>query len=515
MIIIPVSHENMEARRWPVITIALIAINVIIFILTYKTLENDVRKISEIKRTILYMAANYPDLNVQPESRLIVEGFKQSNPDGWKRLVDTNPYVWKVLQDTRYLLNATSNDNKTEKDKQEYYAALQSEMDSLNEQFVKLSNESISERYAFVPARPNPVSYLTSNFLHGGWLHLIGNMWFLWLAGFILEDTWGRWLYLIFYLVAGAAAIQFHFLTNTGSIVPTLGASGAVAALMGAFLIRFPKIKIEMAFIVWWFIRIRVLKFKIAAYWLLPLWLLIEISSGKLYGNTSGTAHWAHVGGFLFGMIAATAIIRSGLERSINKVIEVKLGIDASETGKANELIEQGQLDEAMGILRRYVAANPNSLDGWDMIRRIYVNRQNASGFQEATLKTCVLRLKARDFEAAFQDYTEFINSGGEKMPPNVWLSLCKGAESMQKFELALTEYQKLAQKYPEDRQAFIARLNSARIYLKELNSPQDALDIYQAASEASIHYIDFESTIKSGIEEAKSAISGQAQMSQ
>ena len=126
---------------------------------------------------------------------------------------------------------------------------LQDEMDSLNAQFVNLSKSSVIEQYAFVPAKPRPISYVTANFLHGGWLHLIGNMWFLWLAGFVLEDVWGRWVYSVFYLIAGAAALQFWAWSNPGSITPTLGASGAVAALMGAFLVRFPKMKIEMAWL--------------------------------------------------------------------------------------------------------------------------------------------------------------------------------------------------------------------------------------------------------------------------
>jgi len=108
--------------------------------------------------------------------------------------------------------------------------------------FTELQNKSILENYAFVPAHPRPISYLTSMFLHIGWLHLIGNMWFLWLAGFILEDRWGRVIYPIFYLLAGIAASLVHTIP-TFEHVPALGASGAVAALMGAFLVRFPNSK--------------------------------------------------------------------------------------------------------------------------------------------------------------------------------------------------------------------------------------------------------------------------------
>ena len=196
-------------------------------------------------------------MKLQPESQRLVDGFKQSHPDQWKHV--QSPY--------RDIIDAYDAKIKMIEDIQ---SKLQDEMDSLNAQFVSLSKVSITEQYAFVPANPTAISYLTANFLHGGWMHLIGNMWFLWLAGFVLEDVWGRWLYSVFYLIAGAAALQFYAWSNPGSITPTLGASGAVAALMGAFLVRFPKMKIEMA---WLFCLQACIASQAAAYWLLPLWL--------------------------------------------------------------------------------------------------------------------------------------------------------------------------------------------------------------------------------------------------
>ena len=92
-------------------------------------------------------------------------------------------------------------------------------MDSLSAEYVKLSRTSILDQYAFVPANPTGISYLTANFLHLGWMHIIGNMWFLWLAGFVLEDAWGRSIYGLIYFISGAAALQFHSWMNPGSIV--------------------------------------------------------------------------------------------------------------------------------------------------------------------------------------------------------------------------------------------------------------------------------------------------------
>src|SRR4029077_76911 len=228
--LIPLKHENMEARRWPVVTLALIAINVVVFLFTMSAIDSESPELSEIKSHILILAALHPELKVPAESQRVVDGFKQSHPDQWKQV--QNPY--------RDVINAYDAKIKMTED----FSKLQDEMDSLNTQLVSLTKTSIVEEYAFVPAQPRAISYLTANFLHGGWMHLIGNMWFLWLAGFILEDVWGRWLYSVFYLIAGAAALQFYAWSNPGSITPTLGASGAVAALMGAFLVRFPKMKI-------------------------------------------------------------------------------------------------------------------------------------------------------------------------------------------------------------------------------------------------------------------------------
>lgn len=490
--LIPIKHENMTARRWPVVTLTLIAVNVVVFLFTMTAMDNEAPQLGEVKSHIIILAALHPELKMPTESQRLVDGFKQSHPKQWKQVqspyrdvIDAYDARIKMIEDT---------------------SKLQDEMDSLNADFVTLSSTSIAEQYAFIPANPRPISYLTANFLHGGFLHIIGNMWFLWLAGFVLEDVWGRWLYSVFYFLAGAAALQFYAWTNPGSITPTLGASGAVAALMGAFLVRFPKMKIEMA----WLFMFRIRRFKAAAYWLLPAWLLTEIFYGSLMGSSGGVAHWAHVGGFLFGALAAVAIQHSGLEHKANKAIEEKVAWNTDgEIDKANDMMEHGQLTEAIAHLNNYIATKPNSLDAWNLLRQIYYRQNDTRSYLDASVKTCSLRLKAHEVEAAFQDYAEFVDSGGGKMPAAVWLELCKGAEEKQDFERAFTEYQQLAATYPTERQALTAQLSAARLCLKKLNRPADALALYQAAAASPIPHLDWEQLIQSGIKEAKTAVTG------
>ena len=489
--LIPIRHENMEARRWPVVTLTLIAVNVAVFLFTMSSIADESPQLGKVKSHILLLAAEHPELKLQPASRQLVDAFQQSHPDQWKHAQS----AYRDITDAYDAKIRMIEDNSTK---------LQEEMDALNTQFLSLSKDSITEQYAFVPAHPTAVSYLTANFLHGGWLHLIGNMWFLWLAGFVLEDVWGRWVYSVFYLIAGVVALQFYAWTNPGSITPTLGASGAVAALMGAFLVRFPKMKIEMA----WLLAFRPYRFSAAAYWLLPLWLFGEIFYGTLLGNMSGVAHWAHVGGFLFGALAGLAIQHSGIEQKTSKAIEEKIGwTNDQELEQASSMMENGQLAEAATLLTGYVAAKPNSLDAWSLLRQIHSRQGNTKEYLAATVQTCALHVRAHEVEAAFQDYAEFIDGGG-KMPAGTWLELCKGAEELQEFDRALSEYMALAEAYAGERQALTAQLSAARLCLKRLNRPQDALKLYQAVAASPIPHLDWDQHIQAGIKEAKAAMS-------
>ncbi|HSB75352.1 MAG TPA: rhomboid family intramembrane serine protease, partial [Terriglobales bacterium] len=333
--LLPIKHENMSARRLPIITLALIAINLVVFLGTYSTIQEQSPAIGKARVHILLLAAAHPELKLTSDAQQLVATFQNQHPSTWKKIQDPNHKVIDTW-DAKIRL-------------QQDPEALQEEMDSLEQQYTTLTAASLTEHYAFVPAHPNPIAYLTANFLHGGWLHLIGNMWFLWLAGFVLEDVWGRPLYTVFYLLAGAAALQFHAWTNPGSLVPTLGASGAVAALMGAFLVRFPKMKIRMV----WLFAFRLIRFNAPAYTLLPLWLLMEVFYGAALGGGSGVAHWAHVGGFAFGALAAVVLRYSGLEQKANQAVEAKVSWTTDpQIEQAHELIEQGQLEGAGEVLK-------------------------------------------------------------------------------------------------------------------------------------------------------------------
>jgi hypothetical protein len=237
-------------------------------------------------------------------------------------------------------------------------------------------------------------------------------MWFLWLAGTILEDTWGRIIYPIFYLLSGAMALEFYAWANPGSLTATLGASGAVAALMGALLVRFPKTKIEM---LWLFgFGVRSYRFHARAYWLLPLWLLVEIFSGAIFGSSSGVAHW-------FGAVAAVGLSYSGLEHVANQAIEAKVTWTAElAIVQATEKMDQGKLDEAIVILQTHTASGSASIDAWTLLSQLHWRREDIPKYHEAIIKLCQMHLKAQNADAAWQDFGEYLNLVASACPPRL-----------------------------------------------------------------------------------------------
>jgi membrane associated rhomboid family serine protease len=150
----------------------------------------------------------------------------------------------------------------------------------------------------------NLFTILSAMFMHSGWLHILGNMLFLWVFGPAIEDVMGPPRYLAFYLTGGVAATLAQVFIDPQSTIPNLGASGAIAAVMGAFLITYPRDRIRTLLLLGWFIRVTF----IPAIFLVGFWFLIQLFSqvgSVLQMEAGGVAYMAHIGGFIFGMITA------------------------------------------------------------------------------------------------------------------------------------------------------------------------------------------------------------------
>jgi len=473
---IPIGQST---RRWPIVTFVFIAVNLSVFFLTSGKLRQERPQLAELKKHILTLAALHPELDMPPEAREFLSAFSARNPQKWNQLQSQElPSSDQWEEKIREIVNE---------------GTLQDEMDSLSEKYLTLHTSAFSEKYTFEPSNPRLVAFVTTNFLHRSWLTLLLDCVFLALAGVVIENVWGRVTYTTFLLLAGAVSLQVHAWTNPGSIEPVLGASGMVAGLMGASVSGIPALKLPGTW------------FKVSAYGLLPLWALSEIFMIRRFSELS---YSMHVGGFVFGVIAAVALRYADAERKPNRVAEAAPGAALPKVLEAEFLMDEGDLSMAERLLKEVLALDPKSTDALSALRQVYWRQNEVAAFQETTLRLCEAHVKSHDSAAAWRTFEEYLNSGAQDQPARLWLELSHAAEELQMYERAVAEYEKIAAAFPGTREAVMAQLRAARIYLKQLLRPELALKLYEAAYASPVPHLDWEQTIETGIREAKLALS-------
>ena len=177
-----------------------------------------------------------------------------------------------------------------------------------------------------VTVQPHWWTVATSMFLHAGWLHIIGNMWFLWVFGNNIEDSMGHARFVVFYLLCGVAAAAAQMVSDPGSAVPMVGASGAISGVMGAYILLYPRVRVHT--IVW--LGFFVTTVALPAYVMLGYWFFYQLllgTVGALSRMEGGTAFWAHVGGFVAGMALIRLFVNPEyLERRRSRVIILPRG---------------------------------------------------------------------------------------------------------------------------------------------------------------------------------------------
>jgi len=171
-----------------------------------------------------------------------------------------------------------------------------------------LNFKEIINNYGFIPAQVSILALFTSMFLHGGIAHVFGNMWFLWIFGDNVEDKWGHITFIFIYLGSGIFAAFVHWLSNPASLIPTIGASGAISGVLGSYMVMFPNVKVHVT-------GPGFSRFPLSAIAMIGFWFIMQLALGTigLFGDTgSGIAFWAHVGGFIFGAAVTFVAMKLG-----------------------------------------------------------------------------------------------------------------------------------------------------------------------------------------------------------
>jgi len=168
--------------------------------------------------------------------------------------------------------------------------------------------------FCLIDSSPDWLTPLTSMFMHGGWLHLIGNMWFLYIFGDNVEDAMGHLRFAVFYLLCGLAAVAAQLIASPSSALPMVGASGAIGGVMGAYVVLYPRAPVHMLVFFGFFIT----RIVVPAFFMLGYWFLIQLLAGigSIGSSSGGVAFWAHVGGFLAGIVLLRLLCISGRVQS-------------------------------------------------------------------------------------------------------------------------------------------------------------------------------------------------------
>ena len=361
--IFPISHERMTARRWPVVTTLLVL--ACLFVQVFLSMRDSAgsRREDDARAQAVEYFAQHPYLEVKPGV-----------------IPELDEETVKMAHVAASAADAPDDDVRV---------AEQAELDARLAAATRAGTDDPYHRFGYVPAHPSVLALFTSQFIHAGWLHLAGNMWFLVFCGMTLEDRWGRVVFPLFYLASGAVAALAHGLVYPHDTAPLIGASGAIAGCMGAFAVAFARTRVRFALL----ITFRPRTFTAPAYAVLPVWAAFEALWGWILPG-DGTAHLAHVGGFGFGVVAALVLHWTGVDRRLDDSVEraAVLGGDP-RIDEARLLVKGGDAKVALAMLEGLAQEKPESVHVQEAIAE--AARALGDDAREQKARQRALRLRA------------------------------------------------------------------------------------------------------------------------
>ncbi|MEI8191627.1 MAG: rhomboid family intramembrane serine protease, partial [candidate division NC10 bacterium] len=449
--IIPIGHEDQQVKRLPWVTIALVIANVAVFIILTSDLaqqqatETHARAEEEIVRYV----ATHPHLTLPDELRGVIRQ-EPLPPD-------------------------------------HSLTGLAEEQAKLNGMVAELrasARRSVFWTYGYIPADPSLLALFTCMFLHAGWMHLLGNMLFLWLAGGSLEGRWGRGCFFGFYLASGVVATLIHAAMIPQSPVPMVGASGAIAGLMGALLVRLATTRTRFFYwpiLFFWFIYWPIL-FTMPAYVALPVWLLQQFSMAS---GAGGGVVWAHIGGFVFGAVIGLVIRLSHLETKVlAPAIVKKTSWSASEQlTAALRMLDGGDVDGSIHSLVALLKKNPNSIEARATLVGAYTQKGDTASAGRESGRLVSAYLAARDMEGALAALKEHRRAHPDVDPSmRSLLTLAAHHEKQEQYAEAADLYRRAILAWPDDPLGPKALISYGRLILDVFHEPDAALKLLEQA---------------------------------
>jgi membrane associated rhomboid family serine protease len=352
---IPVGHDVDGLRRWPIVTFAIIATCTVVYFAGGASTSNRPELVIQRFDAAAEYYFDHPELDAHPLLRRWIAGaIDAQEPDVQAELrarLDDGDDDPTALQDVR-----------------------QAKLDELTNAWLAALRDGSAGRYGLIPNEVVAERYLTHLFVHGDFWHLAFNMLFLYLAAPLLEDVWGRPFFLLFYLASGLVSAWLFVHQYPELSIPLIGASGAVAGVLGAMLARLPQTRIRILWL-WGFV---VRRFSTPAWVVLPIWGAGELLWAWVMDSVApgsgggGVAHWVHVYGFLFGVTIAGLVQVLNLERVLMPADD---GTDHALLRAVERALARDRSEEAWTLLESHVARAPSDQDAalvyWDLAKTL------------------------------------------------------------------------------------------------------------------------------------------------
>ncbi len=394
--IIPIGHEEDTVRRLPWVTFVVIALNIVVFLSVGLQAERTERRIGDRFRAVVDYWGAHPYLDL-PDDFLAETATARERRD-----------VTLMSE----AMKGAGHDTEVYQER----AREQEELDRLVARFWDARGSHPYWRWGFTPAHPSVDSLLASMFMHAGWLHLITNMFILFLAGPAVEDRYGRPLFAALYLSSGVVAALAQMAAAPASTVPLVGASGAIAGVMGAFLIRLGRTRIRFFY---WFAFVFRGTFTAPAWTMLSLWLLQQLFYGSLVGAEGGVAYWAHAGGFAYGVAVAVFVRQLRIEeRFVHPAIEASISVvqhPGLEEGLV--LLSRGEVESARRHLEQVVADEPGNVDARLGLWQSYLEEGRAGEGTNHLLAVVETEVRGGEPVLAYEHWCELQDAGGSPGP--------------------------------------------------------------------------------------------------
>ena len=483
---VPIGNENSTVRRIPWITFSIMALNVVIFYVTLPLVASQQDEIMKLGEEMEQYVQQHQELLADETVRkklTEVGVISKTNAEAISEQFANSPELSTQYNSWLRTVEAMR---------------LGDELDQKIVAFKKAAEGSLWYQYGLAPNGKWKIHQLiTAAFLHGGNLHLIFNMLFFFAVAFSLEDLWGRGVFLGFYLL-GSAAACIPSIVNPAA-VPSIGASGALSAVMGAFLFRLPRTRIKLCCIpvltpIWW-VRLLFGRKKLVVmapgYIYLAAFFVAQVVSwylDKKAGSVSNVGYSVHIAGFIFGAGFALMMKLTRYEElHINPKIEAKVSFSAAPAVTlALEALDNGDAVMAERKLRAHLAREPNDTNAMLAAIQVFQKTSNFDRMNAIYGRLIRHHLANQDKEAALYAYDSLLSAFPDgnvtpRIPVREWIAVCEYLRELDMNSEAAVEYERLVNTWPDDPHISRAAVEGGELALKVSDAPR-ALRMFKKA---------------------------------